>query len=119
MSKSLVHDEIYDDDSVRLFVWATLIWGMVWCWSWLFRSFLAGKWGYTLAYFGRIRPIHTDAVIFAFAGNSILLASIIPYSVYAKKVVVRLLSKIHFWGWQLIVVATAVSLSMGYTQESV
>ncbi len=66
--------------------------------------------------FGRIRPLHTNAVIFAFVGNAIFMS--VYYSVQRvckARMFSDLLSKIHFWGWQLIIVAAAVSLPLGIT----
>src|SRR5690606_27775616 len=56
--------------------------------------------------FGRVRPVHTNAVIFAFVGNAIFMG--IYYSmqrVLKTRMFSDVLSKIHFWGWQLIIVA--------------
>jgi cytochrome c oxidase cbb3-type subunit I/II len=110
----------YDDDIVRKFVVATLIWGAV--------GMLAGLWlALQLAApemnlppyftFGRLRPLHTNAVIFAFAGNSMFAA--IYYSsqrLLRTRMWSDRLSKLHFWGWQAIIVAAAISLPLGYTQ---
>lgn len=66
--------------------------------------------------FGRVRPVHTNAVIFAFVGNAIFMG--IYYSmqrVLKTRMFSDVLSKIHFWGWQLIIVAAAISLPLGYT----
>jgi cytochrome c oxidase cbb3-type subunit I/II len=66
--------------------------------------------------FGRIRPLHTNAVIFAFVGNAIFAG--IYYSLprlLKTPMFSTLLSRIHFWGWQLIIVAAAVSLPLGIT----
>jgi cytochrome c oxidase cbb3-type subunit I/II len=66
--------------------------------------------------FGRIRPLHTNAVIFAFVGNAIFmgvyysLPRLCKASMFSKA-----LSNFHFWGWQLIIVAAAISLPMGFT----
>jgi cytochrome c oxidase cbb3-type subunit I/II len=62
--------------------------------------------------FGRVSPIHTNAVIFAFVGNGIFMG--VYYSLQRllkARMFSDLLSKIHFWGWQLIIVLAAVSLS--------
>ena len=67
--------------------------------------------------FGRLRPLHTNAVIFAFVGNMIFAG--IYYSMQRllkTRMASDLLSKIHFWGWQLIIVAAAISLPLGWTQ---
>ena len=58
----------------------------------------------------------TDAVMFAFAGNSIFAGVYYSLQRLCKKIVVRRINANSFWGWQLIIVATALSLSMGYTQ---
>jgi len=67
--------------------------------------------------FGRLRPLHTNAVIFAFCGN-IIFAGV--YHSTQRLLKTRLfsdtLSKIHFWGWQLLIVAGAVALVTGNTQ---
>jgi cytochrome c oxidase cbb3-type subunit I/II len=67
--------------------------------------------------FGRLRPLHTNAAIFAFAGNAIFAA--IYYSTQRlckARMFSDLLSKLHFWGWQLIIVSAALTLPFGITQ---
>jgi cytochrome c oxidase cbb3-type subunit I/II len=67
--------------------------------------------------FGRLRPLHTNAAIFAFAGNSIFAA--IYYSTQRlckARMFSDVLSTLHFWGWQAIIVAAALTLPMGITQ---
>jgi len=109
----------YDDAIVRRFVFASVIWGIV--------GMLVGVWiACMLAFpefnfapflqFGRLRPLHTNAVIFAFVGNSIFAG--IYYSTQ-RLLKVRMhdtLSKIHFYGWQFIIVCAAVTLPLGITQ---
>jgi len=66
--------------------------------------------------FGRLRPLHTNAVIFAFAGNASFAA--IYYSTQRlckARMFSDLMSRIHFWGWQGIIVSAAVSLPLGIT----
>jgi cytochrome c oxidase cbb3-type subunit I/II len=67
--------------------------------------------------FGRLRPLHTNAVIFAFTGNICFTG--IYYSMQ-RLLKVRMwndtLSRLHFWGWQLIIVAAALTLPLGMTQ---
>ncbi|NUN69014.1 MAG: cytochrome-c oxidase, cbb3-type subunit I [Bacteroidetes bacterium] len=66
--------------------------------------------------YGRIRPLHTNAIIFAFVGNAIFMG--IYYSLQRlckARMFSDVLSRIHFWGWQLIIVAAAVSLPLGIT----
>ena len=66
--------------------------------------------------FGRLRPLHTNAVIFAFVGNGIFMGYYYSLQRLLKaRMASDLLSKIHFWGWQLIIVAAAVSLPLGMT----
>lgn len=111
----------YDDGIVRKFVLATLFWGFV---GMLVGVIAAIQLAYPDANtpfkyfsFGRLRPIHTNAVIFAFAGNGIFAA--IYYSTQ-RLVKARMfsdaMSKLHFWGWQLLIAAAAVSYLLGYTQ---
>lgn len=111
----------YDDEIVRKFALATLIWAGV--------AFIVGLTiALQLAYwplntslewlsFGRLRPLHTNAAIFAFAGNAIFAGI---YHSTQRLLRTRLfsdaLSKIHFWGWQLIIVGAALTLPLGFTQ---
>ncbi len=110
----------YDNKIVKQFGIATLIWGVIGMFvglliaSQLFDPALNFKLQYTT--FGRIRPIHTNAVIFAFVGNAIFmgvyhsLQRLCKARMYSDK-----LSKFHFWGWQFIIVAAAITLALGYT----
>jgi cytochrome c oxidase cbb3-type subunit I/II len=111
----------YDDAIVRKFVTATLLWGAV---GMLVGLFIAMQlvWPAHLNVapyftFGRLRPLHTNAVIFAFAGNGMFAA--IYYSsqrLLKARMFSDLLSAVHFWGWQLIIVAAAITLPLGFTQ---
>jgi len=109
----------YDDAVVRKFVTATIVWGAV--------GMLVGLWiALELALpqlnlgkyftFGRLRPLHTNAVIFAFAGNAIFAAVYYSSQRLLKARPIEWLSKFHFWGWQLIIVAAAITLPLGITQ---
>jgi cytochrome c oxidase cbb3-type subunit I/II len=109
----------YDDAVTRWFVTATIVWGAV--------GMLVGLWiALQLALpalnigpyftFGRLRPLHTNAVIFAFAGNAIFAAVYYSSQRLLKARPIDWLSKFHFWGWQLIIVAAAITLPLGYTQ---
>ncbi len=125
----------YDDGIVRLFAMATVVWGAVAtlaglvvalqlvlpiamdhlpsAFAWL-KILYEQEW---LA-FGRLRPLHTNAAIFAFAGNSIFAA--IYYSTQRlckARMFSDLLSRLHFWGWQLIIVSAAITLPLGITQS--
>jgi len=66
--------------------------------------------------FGRIRPLHTNAVIFAFVGNGIFMGVYYSLQRLCKvRMFSDLLSYINFWGWQLIILAAAITLPLGYT----
>jgi cytochrome c oxidase cbb3-type subunit I/II len=113
---------IYDDSVVRKFAFATIVWGLV--------ATLAGLWlalmlvvpslsfGQPWLTFGRLRPLHTNAAIFAFAGNAIFAA--VYYSsqrLLKARMFSDRLSAFHFWGWQAIIVAAALTLPFGITQS--
>lgn len=110
----------YDDAVVRKFVIATVLWGLI---GMLVGALLAlqlawwpANMGEYLS-FGRLRPLHTNAVVFAFAGNSVFAA--IYYStqrLVRARMFSDLMSKIHFWGWQAIILSAVVTLPMGFTQ---
>jgi cytochrome c oxidase cbb3-type subunit I/II len=112
----------YDNKIVRNFGIATIVWGLVGMsigllvalqLVWPFMNFDSQ---YTT--FGRVRPVHTNAVIFAFVGNGIFMG--VYYSmqrVLKARMFSDALSKIHFWGWQLIIVASAISLPLGFTSS--
>ena len=117
----------YDNKIVRNFAFATIIWGavgmLIGVWiallmvfpSWNIGSIPVGKESLGLT-FGRLRPLHTNAVIFAFVGNGIFMGYYYSLQRLLKtRMASDLLSKIHFWGWQLIIVAAAVSLPLGMT----
>jgi cytochrome c oxidase cbb3-type subunit I/II len=110
----------YDNRIVRNFAYATMLWGFVGMLVGVIAAFqlympaLNLKLPYTT--FGRLRPLHTNAVIFAFVGNGIFMG--VYYSlqrVLKTRMFSDFLSKVHFWGWQLIIVLAALSLVLGYT----
>lgn len=110
----------YDNNIVRLFANATILWGVVGMLVGLLIAFQlifpALNLGIEYTSFGRIRPLHTNAVIFAFVGNGIFAG--VYYSLprlLKTPMWSSMLSKINFWGWQLIIVAAAVTLPLGYT----
>ena len=111
----------YDDAIVRKFFWATLIWGLI---AFLVGVILAVQLAYPQANlipeiaFGRLRPLHTNAAIFAFAGNAIFTAVYYSTQRLCKcRMWSDKLSKLHFWGWQLIIVSAAITLPLGITQS--
>lgn len=110
----------YDDDIVKNFVLATLVWGAVALLLGVLIASQLADWrlnfGIPWLTFGRLRPLHTNAAIFAFAGNGIFAG--IYYStqrLLKTRMASDLLSKIHFWGWQAIIVSAAITLPLGYT----
>jgi cytochrome c oxidase cbb3-type subunit I/II len=112
----------YDDDIVRKFFGATVLWGVVGMLLGVMialeLAWPAANLGLPWITFGRLRPLHTNAVIFAFAGN-ICFAGI--YYSMQRLLKTRMwsdrLSRIHFWGWQLIIVTAAITLPLGLTQS--
>ncbi len=136
----------YDDKIVRMFLFATIVWALVAFLVGIIAaielafpaanqplrvlsdalSYLSGgrisldSWQIGIEYltFGRIRPLHTNAAIFAFAGNTIFAG--IYYSTQRlckTRMASDLLGRLHFWGWQLIIVSAAVTLPLGITQS--
>jgi cytochrome c oxidase cbb3-type subunit I/II len=110
----------YDNRVVRAFAVATVVWGLV--------GFSAGlliacqlfwpELNLNLEYttFGRLRPVHTNAVIFAFVGNGMFMG--IYYSLQRlckARMYSDFLSWVNFWGWQAIIVGAAVTLPLGFT----
>ena len=110
----------YDDAIVRRFIAASVIFGVV---GMLVGASIATQmiwWqanlGVPYLVFSRLRPLHTNAVIFAFVGNSMFAGVYYSTQRLCKaRMASDLLSKIHFWGWQLIIVAAAITLPLGIT----
>jgi cytochrome c oxidase cbb3-type subunit I/II len=110
----------YDNKIVRMFAYATILWGVVGMLVGLLAAFQIMfpvlNFGLEFTTFGRVRPLHTNAVIFAFVGNGIFTG--VYYSLQRllkARMFSDVLSKIHFWGWQLIIVLAAVTLLAGFT----
>ncbi len=111
----------YDDAIVKKFLVATLVFGVVGMLVGVILALQLAWWpanlGLEFTTFGRLRPLHTNAVIFAFTGNFIFAG--VYYSLQRllkTRLFNDLLSNIHFWGWQLIIVSAAITLPMGLTQ---
>jgi len=112
----------YDNTIVKYFAFATVLWGAVGMLVGLIAAilmFYPGLFGSLhdgWNSFGRLRPLHTNAVIFAFVGNMIFagvyysMPRLLKTPMYSKA-----LGWIHFWGWQLIIVSAAITLPMGFT----
>tara|TARA_R110002073_G_scaffold72537_1_gene177432 strand:- start:425859 stop:428045 length:2187 start_codon:yes stop_codon:yes gene_type:complete len=110
----------YDNKIVKNFLYATIFWGIIGMTVGLMLAFLfifpSYMEGISWLSFGRLRPLHTNAVIFAFVGNAIFAG--VYYSMQRllkARMYSDLLSKINFWGWQLIIVSAAITLPLGYT----
>jgi cytochrome c oxidase cbb3-type subunit I/II len=111
----------FNDKVVRQFMLASILWGAVGMLVGVLiatqLNFWQANFGTSWLSFGRLRPLHTNAVIFAFVGNMMFAG--IYYSTQ-RLVKARLasdfLSNLHFWGWQAIIVAAAVTLPLGLTR---
>jgi len=110
----------YDNKIVKLFFWATIVWGIVGmtvglmvAFLFLFPNYMEGiSW----LSFGRLRPLHTNAAIFAFVGNGFFLGMYYSMQRLLKtRMFSDFLSKLHFWGWQSAIVLAAITLPLGYT----
>ena len=111
----------YDDAVVRAFFYATVLWGIVGMLVGVIIALQLAWWPANLnlpwTSFGRLRPLHTNAVIFAFAGNGIFMG--VYYSTQRLTKIRMWSDKVswfHFWGWQAIIVGAAIALPMGWTQ---
>ncbi|MCF6130516.1 cytochrome-c oxidase, cbb3-type subunit I [Flavobacterium sp. AS60] len=112
----------YDNKIVKKFIYATIVFGLV---GMLVGLLLAVLFlfpnltdGVSFLSFGRLRPLHTNAVIFAFVGNAMFAG--VYYSLQRllkARMYSNFLSNLHFWGWQLIIVAAAITLPLGYTSS--
>lgn len=109
----------YDNRAVRNFAIASFVWGIV---GMLVGLVVALQLIFPqlnfieYATFGRLRPLHTNAVIFAFVGNGIFMGVYYSLQRLCKtRMWNDTLSAIHFWGWQLIILLAAVTLVLGIT----
>jgi cytochrome c oxidase cbb3-type subunit 1 len=111
----------YDDDVVRAFSVATVFWGvvgfLVGVWIALLLAFPELNFGLPWTTFGRLRPVHTSAVIFAFGGNALFATSL-----YVVQRTCRVplfggpaVAKFLFWGYQLFIVMAALGYVLGIT----
>lgn len=111
----------YNDKITRQFIFASIAFGIVGMLVGVIVAFQLAFWQLNLDVswlsFGRLRPLHTNAVIFAFVGNMMFAG--IYYStqrLLKVRLVSDFLGQVHFWGWQLIIVAAAITLPLGLTQ---
>ena len=115
----------YDNKIVKYFAYATIIWGAIGMLVGLivalqlaFPDFFNDYLGFKILSFGRIRPLHTNGVIFAFVGNGIFmgvyysLQRLLKTRMWSDK-----LSYINFWGWQLIILSAVITLPLGITSS--
>src|SRR5574343_562623 len=111
---------VYNDKVVRQFAIMTVVWGVV---GMLVGVIIAAQliwpeliFGIPFLSYGRLRPLHTNAVIFAFGGCGLFAAA---YYVVQRTCHVRLfsdkLAAFTFWGWQLVILLAAITLPLGYT----
>jgi cytochrome c oxidase cbb3-type subunit I/II len=111
----------FNDKVVRQFMLASIIWGIV---GMLVGVLIASQLNFhilnfdtSFLTFGRLRPLHTNAVIFAFVGNMMFAGVYYSTQRLCKaRMGSDLLSKIHFWGWQFIILCAAVTLPLGLTR---
>ncbi len=110
----------YDNKIVKKFIYATIVFGVVGMLVGLILAFMFLfpniTDGISWLSFGRLRPLHTNAVIFAFVGNAMFAGVYFSLQRLLKtRMFSDFLSNLNFWGWQLIIVAAAVSLPLGYS----
>jgi len=117
---SALEHPVYNYKVVRQFSIMTVVWGIV---GMLVGVIIAAEliwpglnFDLPWLHFGRLRPLHTNAVIFAFGGSALFATS---YYIVQRTCQARLISDklaaITFWGWQLVIVAAAVTLPLGLT----
>jgi cytochrome c oxidase cbb3-type subunit 1 len=112
----------YNDKVVRQFAVMTLVWGVV---GMLVGVIIASQLAWPALNFdipwltySRLRPLHTNAVIFAFGGSALFATSyyVVQRTCHARLIAPRL-AAFTFWGWQAIIVAAAITLPLGFTQS--
>jgi cytochrome c oxidase cbb3-type subunit I/II len=123
MSNSHLETIQYDNKIVQKFAWASIIFGIIGMTVGLLIAlqlvFPSLNFNTSFTTYGRLRPLHTNAVIFAFVGNGIFMG--VYYSLQRllkAPMFSKALSNIHFWGWQLIILAAAITLPLGITSSS-
>ncbi len=115
------NQETYDDKVVRQFAVMTVVWGIV---GMLVGVVIAAQMLFPVLNFdipwltfSRLRPLHTNAVIFAFGGSALMGTSyyVVQRTCHAGLYMPKL-AAFTFWGWMLIIVAAAITLPLGITQ---
>jgi len=119
MNNNTLEKFSYDNIIVRNFIFAAMIWGVI---GMLVGLLVALQLVFPVlnfaefATFGRIRPLHTNAVIFAFVGNGIFAGVYYSLQRLCKaRMFSDALSRINFWGWQLIIISAVATLPFGIT----
>ncbi|MFO0689951.1 MAG: cytochrome-c oxidase, cbb3-type subunit I [Myxococcota bacterium] len=110
----------YEDDAVRLFAVMTVVWGIV---GMLVGVVIAAQlvWpalNFDLPFlsYGRLRPLHTNAVIFAFGGCALFSTSLYVVQRTCRATLFAPgLARFVFWGWQLVILSAAITLPLGIT----
>lgn len=112
----------YDNKIVKKFLYASLLYGVIGMLVGLLLAlmFIFPNITDNIPWlsFGRLRPLHTNAVIFAFVGNAIFggvyysLQRLLKTRMYSN-----VLSSINFWGWQLVIISAVLTLPLGYTSS--
>lgn len=113
----------YDNKIVKLFAYATVIWGitgmlvgLIIALQLAFPEFFNDYLGFSFLSFGRLRPLHTNAVIFAFVGNGIFTGYYYSLQRLLKtRMWSDIMSYLHFYGWQFIIVCAVATLPFGIT----
>src|SRR5690554_7326560 len=114
--------EVFNYGVVRQFTIMTIVWGIVGMGFgvWIAAQLILPQLNFDIAWlsYGRLRPLHTNAVIFAFGGSALFATS---YYVVQRTCQVRLfsdkLAAFTFWGWQAVIVAAVITLPMGFTSS--
>src|SRR5690554_7693968 len=112
----------YDNKIVRNFLFRSILWGVVGMIVGLLLAFMFLfpniTDGISWLSFGRLRPLHTNAVIFAFVGNAFFAGMYYSTQRLLKtRMYSDTLSKINFWGWQAVIMAAAITLPLGLTSS--
>lgn len=122
MNNQIAAQPSYNDDAVRGFTVMTVVWGVVGMLVgvWLAAQLIWPALNFDISWlsYGRLRPLHTNAVIFAFGGSALIATS---YYVVQRTCSTALfapgLAKFTFWGWQAVIVGAVITLPMGITQS--
>jgi cytochrome c oxidase cbb3-type subunit I/II len=119
-NSSILESFSYNDKIVKQFIFATVLWAIVAYLVGVIIALQLADWNFNFGLswltFGRLRPLHTNAAIFAFGGNAIFAGIYHSTQRLCKtRIFSDGLSQLHFWGWQLVIVAAAITLPLGIT----